>query len=141
LESVKPYWTQYNQTARKSTADKRYKTQWWKNYSENLRRKFPLCAECLRKGIIRAATLVDHIIRVNFGGSFKDPRNHQTMCDCCHRDKSFAERNGLSIPYELNDAGEKIPFDKGGVSFWLLYTSDAAEEADSVDTCERPNVY
>jgi|GEM_PF-6681470 len=114
METVKPFWTQQASTDRKSTADKRYKTQWWKGYSESFRRKHPLCAECERNGLISAATLVDHIIRVNFGGSFRDPRNHQSMCDPCHRDKSFAERNGLSLPYQLNEQSEKIPFDRGG---------------------------
>jgi len=122
MESIKPYWTYATNTERKSTADKRYKTQAWKVYSQTFRRKHPLCAECERKGLISPSVLVDHIIRVNFGGSFSDKRNHQAMCDPCHRDKSFAERNGLSLPYELNDAGEKIPFNRGGIDLIAKYT-------------------
>lgn len=141
MESVKPYWTQYNQTARKSTADKRYKTQAWKAYSESFRRAHPLCAECERKGLVTASTLVDHIIRVNFGGSFHDRTNHQPMCFDCHQDKSFAERNGLSMPYQLNSKGEKVPFDKGGESLIAKYSLPTPQASKSARTVKNQTLF
>lgn len=122
LETIKPFWISQHQSDRKSTADKRYKTQLWKSYSESYRRRNPLCAECRRNGLVSPAQLVDHIIRVNFGGAFMDPANHQSMCETCHRAKSYAERNGLSLPYQLNKVGEKIPFDRGGSSLIAKYS-------------------
>jgi 5-methylcytosine-specific restriction enzyme A len=137
METVKPFWNYTPAKDRKSTADRRYKTQAWKSYSELFRRKNPLCIVCQAKGIVSPSQCVDHIIRVNFGGSFLDPRNHQPMCDQCHRDKSYAERNGLSLPYQLNDKGDKIPFDRGGISLidkYSLPTPQVSCRASDVKT-------
>lgn len=110
METVKPPWIVNEQPQRKSTADKRYKTEWWKQYSVAFRIANPECIECKRKGISTPPDLTDHVIRVNDGGSFEDQRNHQAMCRPCHKIKSDKERNGLTLPYELNERGDKIPY-------------------------------
>jgi 5-methylcytosine-specific restriction protein A len=116
MENIRPTWLGNNKNnTRKSTADPRYKTNRWKVYSYQYRQKNPLCAICDKENKVSASELVDHIIRVNFGGSFYDKRNHQALCRTCHDLKSFKERNGLTYPYSLNESGEKIPYQGGGI--------------------------
>ena len=117
MENITPPWlAQDKPGGRKTTADSRYKSEAWKQYSRRLRTLEPLCRRCQAAGRITAATCVDHIYRVNAGGSFWNKFNHQPLCDECHREKSFKERNGLTLPYELDAAGDRIPYqtDKGG---------------------------
>lgn len=56
-----------------------------------------LCQHCLQKGRLTALTLstaeVDHIVRLEDGGS-NDDENLQTLCHDCHADKSVAESGG-----------------------------------------------
>lgn len=52
--------------------------------------EFPLCAECLKGGIEREATVRDHIIPLAEGG--EDTRaNTQGLCRSCHDDKTAEE--------------------------------------------------
>ncbi|MEM5403788.1 HNH endonuclease signature motif containing protein [Paraburkholderia unamae] len=53
-------------------------------------RLHPLCAECLRVGHVTEATEVDHIERLEDGGT-DDPGNLQSLCHECHADKSARE--------------------------------------------------
>lgn len=117
MESITPPWLQQSTAERKSTVDKRYKTQRWKNYSVSYRIKHPECLHCKQKGIATPSAMVDHIIRTRDDGSFDDPRNHQALCETCHRIKSDKERFGLTLPYMLNKKGEKIPYEGGVFNF------------------------
>jgi len=47
----------------------------------------PLCVECLRKGIVREATQLDHIVAlVNKGKD--EASNRQGLCEPCHKEKT-----------------------------------------------------
>jgi 5-methylcytosine-specific restriction enzyme A len=50
----------------------------------------PLCVMCQQKGIIRAATEVDHVTAVTHGGndSAHDDSNRQSLCHACHEAKT-----------------------------------------------------
>jgi hypothetical protein len=48
-----------------------------------LRRTKGLCEKCLEKGIVRPATIVDHVQPVAFGGADED-ENTQNLCDECN---------------------------------------------------------
>lgn len=50
----------------------------------------PLCVECLRQGMARAATQRDHITPLAEGGT-DNASNEQGLCDACHEAKSLAE--------------------------------------------------
>lgn len=51
----------------------------------------PLCRPCRKAGRTRAATIVDHILPLAWGGS-DDRANKQPCCKPCHDEKSAAER-------------------------------------------------
>jgi len=73
--------------------DPRYDTRRWRQIRlEGLSRE-PFCAECERKGKQAVpATVRDHILPVNEGGSFWGEHNHQSLCGHCHNVKSGRER-------------------------------------------------
>jgi len=51
----------------------------------------PLCVRCKAKGIIRAATELDHIVALANGGKDfdeDDGENRQGLCHDCHVDKT-----------------------------------------------------
>src|SRR5574337_321930 len=52
-----------------------------------------LCQVCLKNGLIRAGTEVDHKIALQNGGDNSDG-NQWLLCDDCHSDKTFDERPG-----------------------------------------------
>lgn len=52
----------------------------------------PLCAECRRKGIIRQAEVVDHIVPWPICGDFFDTSNLQSLCEDCNREKGYRDR-------------------------------------------------
>ena len=52
----------------------------------------PLCVECESKGVIEAATVLDHIKPVEQGGSFHDADNWQALCVTCHARKSNRDK-------------------------------------------------
>lgn len=51
----------------------------------------PVCEECLRRGLVTEATVVDHIVPINEGGAPLDMRNLQSLCAHCHNIKSGRE--------------------------------------------------
>ena len=51
----------------------------------------PLCRECKKRNIIKAATVVDHITQIRKGGSMYDHNNLQSLCASCHNSKSGRE--------------------------------------------------
>ena len=50
----------------------------------------PLCVECLKVGITRAATQRDHVVPLAFGGTDTDD-NIQALCQECHDKKTNKE--------------------------------------------------
>jgi 5-methylcytosine-specific restriction endonuclease McrA len=68
------------------TIEPRYNTQRWRRYRDFFLKLNPICAEC-----DEAATVVDHIEPVRFGGEFWAPENHQGLCAAHHNSKSGRE--------------------------------------------------
>ena len=50
----------------------------------------PLCRSCAKRGLVVAATEVDHIEPLHKGGA-TDSDNLQSLCTRCHADKTQAE--------------------------------------------------
>jgi 5-methylcytosine-specific restriction protein A len=64
----------------------------WNEYSKGRRRRFPLCAECLRQGKTTPAQVTDHI-QAHKGSYqlFWNYSNHQSLCKECHDKKTYDE--------------------------------------------------
>lgn len=50
-------------------------------------RLHPLCVRCVERGIVRAATQLDHRVALVNGGT-DTPDNRQGLCDDCHETKT-----------------------------------------------------
>lgn len=80
---------------RESAAKRGYNSQWRKARTGWLR-KHPLCAACEVKGILTAASEVDHI-KPHRGDKllFWDRLNWQSLCKPCHSAKTVREDGGF----------------------------------------------
>lgn len=81
-----------NFRAGKSASQRGYGTQWRKQRAAALRRDRGLCVLCIKQGRVEAATDVDHIIPKAQGGT-DDVDNLQSLCRCCHQQKTARECN------------------------------------------------
>lgn len=68
--------------------------RWAKARRHHLQRE-PLCVACKQHGVIRTATIVDHI-EPHRGNAdlFWDSENWQSLCEQCHNRKSATEKAG-----------------------------------------------
>lgn len=92
----------------------------WQQFSAWFRiNVHPVCQACKQAGTLTDITpggrkgAVDHVIQVSEGGAERDERNLMGLCKECHDRKSAAEGRGVSIPYEVNRNGEKVPTEQG----------------------------
>lgn len=53
-------------------------------------RLFPICAECEKRGLVKATVIIDHIVPLAFGGKDVDA-NCQGLCAMCSAIKTAAE--------------------------------------------------
>lgn len=61
----------------------------WRKARKDFLKQHSLCVECHRKGILRVATVVDHIIpHKGDAGLFWDQANWQALCLSCHSRKT-----------------------------------------------------
>ena len=66
-----------------------YHTNRWTRLSRVFRASHPLCEECKRQGIIKAAAVVDHIVPHRGDQRlFWDQSNWQPLCKGCHDKKT-----------------------------------------------------
>ncbi len=76
-----------------------YNSSSWRRLREYVRHRNPLCAECLKHGIITQGVIVDHIVPISDGGAMMDIKNLQVLCSACHNKK-----HGEGRSKSLNDA-------------------------------------
>ena len=69
-----------------------YHTSRWTRESRLWREAHPLCEECKRKGIVKAAEVVDHIIPVAVCADFWDRSNWQSLCRDCNNTKGNKDK-------------------------------------------------
>jgi len=65
----------------------------WERARKPFLRRYPLCRHCEDRGVVRPATVVDHI--KPHRGDYKlfwDQSNWQGLCVECHNRKSVGER-------------------------------------------------
>lgn len=79
----------------KRKSDSFYWNTAWRRYREAYLRSDPerqLCAECRRRGMLRAGTVVDHVVPRSAGGDdFPGFEGLQTLCVRHHNAKSGRE--------------------------------------------------
>jgi 5-methylcytosine-specific restriction enzyme A len=85
----------HNDTYRPSAYQRGY-TGAWRRYRQAFLIKSPLCAECMRRGLIREAKVVDHITPHKGNMDiFWDESNHQSLCIRCHNKKTATKDGGF----------------------------------------------
>lgn len=73
-------------------SDEPYHSSRWTKLARAWKVEHPLCEECKRKGIIKAAEVVDHIIPWPICQDFFDRSNLQSLCEDCNREKGYKDR-------------------------------------------------
>lgn len=76
----------------REASDPRYHSPRWTRLSRMWRLNHPLCEECKRKGIIKAADCVDHIIPAPICEDFYDEKNLQSLCNQCNMLKGQTDK-------------------------------------------------
>ena len=71
-----------------------YNSHKWRTDRRHHLDQFPLCLHCQASGIVKAATVSDHVVPVNQGGDVWDWSNRQPLCKQHHNQKSGRERWG-----------------------------------------------
>ena len=101
------------QAERKPTSDQEfYNSPAWRKARRAFLDSHPnnsLCAVCLKRGSIKHAAIVDHIIAVSQGGARLSEDNFMPMCDKCHNKKSGHEAHGFVPDFRRNSDGELVP--------------------------------
>ena len=77
----------------------------WRKLRESVLNMEPLCRHCKARGLIVAASEVDHINNV---ASDNDPDNLQALCKSCHSRKTQADQ-GKRVSYGCDSNG--MPLD------------------------------
>lgn len=66
----------------------------WLRYRRAFLAEHPLCAYCLKQGLLRPATVVDHVTpHKGDKALFWDETNHQALCKRCHDSVKAAEES------------------------------------------------
>jgi 5-methylcytosine-specific restriction protein A len=84
------------EAARGTSQERGYGADWRKRRNEHLARE-PLCRACDARGLVVAATDVDHIVPRRGGGGEED-ENLQSLCGDCHKRKTALEDGGFGNP-------------------------------------------
>lgn len=74
----------------------------YRRLRERLLSEEPLCRYCRSTGLIRGATVLDHIVALALGGT-EDPANLAPSCTPCNDAKSTDEKRFLARGYDLAD--------------------------------------
>lgn len=72
-----------------------YHTARWTRISRAWRMTHPLCAECRKKGIVKPAEVVDHIIPWPVCEDFYDTANLQSLCEACNHEKGQRDKKKI----------------------------------------------
>ena len=89
-----------------------YKSKTWGQCRAAYAKAFPLCEECLKRGIIKPVEIVHHKIELN-ADNVNDPAiaygfdNLESVCRDCHNKIHFADTT-VEKRWEFNDKGELI---------------------------------
>lgn len=91
-----------------------YGTTTWQAVRAMKRRLNPLCELCQARGIIKEASLVDHILSVSNGGEPYEMSNLQCLCRECHSKKTANEINDRRYEAQRNQKANTLTARKIG---------------------------
>ena len=92
-QTVKYTQARASRSAEKVEHDRFYARVAWRNVRALQLSIEPLCRECRKRGRLVQATVVDHILARNHGGSEYELDNLQSMCKSCHDSKTAREQS------------------------------------------------
>lgn len=72
-----------------------YHTARWTRLSRAWRTSHPLCEECRKRGVIKSAQVVDHIVPWPVCGDFFDRTNLQSLCQDCNMAKGNRDKKRI----------------------------------------------
>ena len=73
--------------------DNWYSSKDWRSMRRSHISRNPLCVDCLSRGLLRQADVVDHIVERKDDDSLRlDSQNLQSLCHKCHNSKTQDER-------------------------------------------------
>lgn len=81
----------------KNTNDPFYQSSLWKRLRAFKLIQSPNCEECLKKGVVINAEMVDHVIQISRGGDRTNYENLMSLCNHCHAVKRAKESNKSRI--------------------------------------------
>lgn len=95
-KKLKRHWVPERKPFQKSMNDnsKFYNSWPWRKLRKIYREKNPYCVKCEAEGRVTAMHVVDHIVRIEDGGSSLDEDNLQSLCKFHHNQKSGREAHG-----------------------------------------------
>lgn len=73
-------------------SDDSYHTYRWTRLSRAFREQHPLCEECRKRGVIKPAEVVDHIVPWPVCEDFFDRANLQSLCGDCNNAKGQRDK-------------------------------------------------
>lgn len=93
IVNIKRPWIAESKQDRNNVHDPFYDSPAWRKLRKAVLREEPLCRECKKEGVIKAATVVDHIepLKLRPDLALFKP-NLQPMCNSHHAKKSANER-------------------------------------------------
>ena len=87
---------------RGGSAALRDRTLAYRKLRERLLSEEPLCRYCRQRGLVTAATVLDHVLALSLGGN-DNPANLAPACTACNDEKAAAEKRFLAKRYDLAD--------------------------------------
>lgn len=76
-------------------SDSPYHSSRWTKLAKAWKAEHPLCEECKRKGIVKPAEVVDHIVPWPICEDFFDRSNLQSLCAECNMLKGIKDRPAI----------------------------------------------
>lgn len=130
----------YTKTKRKTRytrprSDDLYHTNRWTELAKAYKAAHPLCAECRKRGIIKAADCVDHIIPMPICRDFFYERsNLQSLCNDCNNAKGQRDKAMISRWRRKNRG-------VGGVNLSADFLQDPTTKKENAPPKYRPKVF
>jgi 5-methylcytosine-specific restriction protein A len=83
----------HEEQARGTSTERGYDATWRRARKQQLAR-FPLCAFCLKDGLLTPATVVDHIVAIRDDPDRRlDDRNFRSLCKSHHDERTAREQS------------------------------------------------
>lgn len=119
------WWDEDDRQVEKAIGNPYANSRRWRSKSKAFRKRNAFCEVWLAFGRHVKSDVVDHIIRIEDGGSFWDERNYMAMSHFWHNKKRGMESRGLKMR-RTKGRGGWIPLDREEIitRFYNEYKND-----------------